>query len=305
MSVRGVIGHERRVERRLGVGGGREGSPVPHQISRAQSGARLSGQDAESLEAWRRGPVGAEAGDHPSPWTVRSHAVLRRRCARGARRGPARHLGPRRPPRSSLQVRVVDDLDEAGHHRGRPPPGPAHPTGDRGAPPRRGGAAAASSATNDVAPRTASRAAMIPTQIAADVPSELPGGTADRMRNPTSMAPIVPASATAAGQQRVLGGRRGRDDLYAVVSQVESDQTGARLRPRSHRHTRAHRQAAHETVAGEPGVGPAAHVAHAHGDGDSDRSKQSGGYAALPISSTGDRTSARAARRSRAFASSR
>ena len=70
---------------------------------------------------------------------------------------------------------------------------------------------------------------MMPTQIAADVPSELPGGTADGMCISTSMTSIGPGLGDRRGQQRVFGGRRARDDLYAVVRQVERDQAGAGL----------------------------------------------------------------------------
>ena len=47
---------------------------------------------------------------------------------------------------------------------------------------------------------------MMPTQIAADVPRELPGGTAEVMRITTSVASIVPASATAAASSACSGG---------------------------------------------------------------------------------------------------
>ena len=47
---------------------------------------------------------------------------------------------------------------------------------------------------------------MMPTQIAADVPRELPGGTAEVMRITTSVSSIAPASATAAASSACSGG---------------------------------------------------------------------------------------------------
>ena len=47
---------------------------------------------------------------------------------------------------------------------------------------------------------------MMPTQIAADVPSELPGGTAEVMRSATSVPSMGPASETAAASSACSAG---------------------------------------------------------------------------------------------------